>query len=142
MNLPMKVLIEKVSTYLVDLYRAVSTAMYFVMAEKRGLDLRELRVTTANDLLAWSMPSLQITLLLPFKNVVCHASVDTKEEAAWEILRLFVFRYSRTAFVAASGSIFPGSSGEVRPAFTSFPLQAVSVDLCKPVDFPNMLRYP
>lgn len=58
MNLPMKVPIEKVSTYLVDLYRAVSTAMYFVMAEKRGLDLRELRVTTANDLLAWSMPSL------------------------------------------------------------------------------------
>jgi len=58
MNLPMKVPTEKVSTYLADLYRAVSTAMYFVMAEKRGLDLRELRVTTANDLLAWSMPSL------------------------------------------------------------------------------------
>ena len=50
--------IEKVSTYLADRCGAVNTAMYFVMAEKRGLDTRELRGTTANDLLASSVPSL------------------------------------------------------------------------------------
>ncbi len=50
--------IEKVSTYLADRCGAVSTAMYFVMAEKRGLDLKELRGTTANDLLSFSVPSL------------------------------------------------------------------------------------
>ena len=50
--------IEKVSTYLADRCGAVSTAMYFVMAEKRGIDLKELRGTTANDMLAAFVPSL------------------------------------------------------------------------------------
>jgi methylmalonyl-CoA mutase N-terminal domain/subunit len=67
MNLLMKVPIEKVSAYLADLYRAVSTAMYFVMAEKRGLDLRELGVTTANDLLAQSTPNLLNHIPSPFQ---------------------------------------------------------------------------
>ena len=50
--------IEKVSTYLADRCGAVTTAMYFVMAEERGLDLKELRGTTANDMLSASVPSL------------------------------------------------------------------------------------
>ena len=50
--------VEKVSTYLADRCGAVSTAMYFVMAQKRGLDVKELRGTTANDMLSWSVPSL------------------------------------------------------------------------------------
>jgi len=50
--------IEKVSTYLADRCGAVTTAMYFVMAEKRGIDLKELRGTTANDMLASFVPSL------------------------------------------------------------------------------------
>jgi methylmalonyl-CoA mutase N-terminal domain/subunit len=50
--------IEKVSTYMADRCGAVNTAMYFVMAQKRGLDLKEIRGTTANDLLAWSVPAL------------------------------------------------------------------------------------
>ncbi|RLC97387.1 MAG: methylmalonyl-CoA mutase [Chloroflexi bacterium] len=50
--------IEKVSTYMADRCGAVNTAMYFVMAEERGLDLQEIRGTTANDLLSWSVPAL------------------------------------------------------------------------------------
>ena len=50
--------VEKVSTYLADRCGAVSTAMYFVMAQKRGLEVKELRGTTANDMLASSVPSL------------------------------------------------------------------------------------
>jgi len=50
--------IEKVSTYLADRCGAVNTAMYFVMAQNRGIDLQEIRGTTANDMLAWSVPSL------------------------------------------------------------------------------------
>jgi len=50
--------IEKVSTYLADRCGAVTTAMYFVVAEERGLDLKELRGTTANDMLSASVPSL------------------------------------------------------------------------------------
>lgn len=45
--------IDKVSTYLADRFGGVLTAMYFAMAEKRGIDVKELRGTTANDMLAW-----------------------------------------------------------------------------------------
>jgi len=40
--------IDKVSTYLAD--RGPLTAMYFAMAEKRGIDLKQLRGTTPSDL--------------------------------------------------------------------------------------------
>jgi methylmalonyl-CoA mutase N-terminal domain/subunit len=50
--------IEKVSTYLADRCGAVTTAMYFVMAQDRGIDLKEIRGTTANDMLSFSVPSL------------------------------------------------------------------------------------
>lgn len=49
--------IEKVSTYLAEKH-GIQTAMYFVMAEKRGVDIRELRGTTANDMLAWTCVNL------------------------------------------------------------------------------------
>jgi methylmalonyl-CoA mutase N-terminal domain/subunit len=42
--------IEKVSTYLADGCGTPLTAMYFVMAQKRGLDIRQLRGTTPSDL--------------------------------------------------------------------------------------------
>ena len=45
--------IDKVSTYLADKH-GMQAAMYFVMAEKRGLDLARLMGTTANCMLAWT----------------------------------------------------------------------------------------
>lgn len=50
--------IDKVSTYIADRCGAVNTAMYFVMAQRKGIDLKQIRGTTANDMLAWSVPSL------------------------------------------------------------------------------------
>ena len=46
--------IDRVSTYMADRIGGPMAAQYFVMAEKRGLDLKEIRGTIANDLLAWS----------------------------------------------------------------------------------------
>ncbi len=42
--------IDKVSTYLADGCGTPLAAMYFVMAEKRGLDIKQLRGTTPSDL--------------------------------------------------------------------------------------------
>jgi len=50
--------IDKVSTYLADRFGGVLTAMYFTIAEKRGIDLAQLRGTTANDLCTWSSMNL------------------------------------------------------------------------------------
>ncbi|MCX6000018.1 MAG: methylmalonyl-CoA mutase family protein [Chloroflexi bacterium] len=50
--------IEKASTYIADRCGNFLTAMYFVMAERRGLDVGQLRGTTVNDMLSWSVPSL------------------------------------------------------------------------------------
>ena len=49
--------IEKASTYLAEKH-GVLTAMYFAMAEQRGLDVSKLRGTTANCMLAWTVLNL------------------------------------------------------------------------------------
>jgi methylmalonyl-CoA mutase N-terminal domain/subunit len=50
--------IEKASTYIADRCGNFVTAMYFVMAERRGLDIKQLRGTTVNDMLSWSVLDL------------------------------------------------------------------------------------
>jgi methylmalonyl-CoA mutase, N-terminal domain len=50
--------IEKASTYIADRCGNFVTAMYFVMAERRGSDLKQLRGTTVNDMLSWSVLDL------------------------------------------------------------------------------------
>jgi methylmalonyl-CoA mutase N-terminal domain/subunit len=50
--------IDKVSTYLADRIGGFLTAMYLVMAEKRGIPMAQVRGTSANDLLAWSALNL------------------------------------------------------------------------------------
>lgn len=50
--------VEKASTYIADRCGDFVTAMYFVMAERRGLDVRQLRGTTVNDMLSWSVLDL------------------------------------------------------------------------------------
>ncbi len=49
--------IERASTYLADKH-GLLTAMYFAVAEKRGLDIAQLRGTTANCMLAWTVLAL------------------------------------------------------------------------------------
>jgi len=49
--------IEKVSTYIAEKH-GILTTMYFAMAEERGIDLKQLRGTTANDMLAWTCVNL------------------------------------------------------------------------------------
>jgi methylmalonyl-CoA mutase N-terminal domain/subunit len=49
--------IERASTYLAEKH-GILTAMYFAMAEKRGLDTAQLRGTTANCMLAWTVLNL------------------------------------------------------------------------------------
>jgi methylmalonyl-CoA mutase N-terminal domain/subunit len=44
--------IDRVSTYLAE--RGPITAMYFAMAEKRGIDLQQIRGTTAGCMLSWA----------------------------------------------------------------------------------------
>jgi methylmalonyl-CoA mutase, N-terminal domain len=49
--------IERVSTYLAEKH-GILTAMYFAVAEARGLDIAQLRGTTANCMLAWTVLNL------------------------------------------------------------------------------------
>ncbi len=49
--------IERASTYLAEKH-GILTAMYFAVAEKRGLDITQLRGTTANCMLAWTVLNL------------------------------------------------------------------------------------
>ena len=46
--------IDKVSTYLADTLYGGQTAMYFVMAEKRGIDIKQLRGTTPCDMCTYT----------------------------------------------------------------------------------------
>ncbi|MFC1999419.1 methylmalonyl-CoA mutase family protein [Chloroflexota bacterium] len=50
--------IEKCSTYLADRCGGLLTPAYFIMAQKRGIPLDQVRGTTANDLCTWSSMEL------------------------------------------------------------------------------------
>ena len=50
--------IEKISTYLSDRVGGILTPSYFVMAERRGVDVRKVRGTTPNTILTWSSLNL------------------------------------------------------------------------------------
>ena len=50
--------IEKCSTYLADRCGGLLTPAYFLMAERRGIPLGQVRGTTANDLCTWSSMDL------------------------------------------------------------------------------------
>jgi methylmalonyl-CoA mutase N-terminal domain/subunit len=51
--------IDRVSTYLAE--RGPITAMYFAMAEKRGIDLQQIRGTTAGCMLSWACLNIPMT---------------------------------------------------------------------------------
>lgn len=50
--------IEKCSTFLADRMGGILTPAYFLMAQRRGIDLSQVRGTTANDLCTWSSMDL------------------------------------------------------------------------------------
>ncbi|MCK5653853.1 MAG: methylmalonyl-CoA mutase [Dehalococcoidia bacterium] len=50
--------IDKVSTYLAE--RGPITAMYFAVAEKRGIDLKQLRGTTAGCMISWAVLNIPL----------------------------------------------------------------------------------
>ncbi len=50
--------IERVSTFLADRVGGLLTPAYFIMAQKRGIPMDQVRGTTANDLCTWSSMEL------------------------------------------------------------------------------------
>ncbi len=71
--------IEKCSTYLADRVGGLWTPAYFLMAERRGIPLTQVRGTTANTLLSWA--SMDLGYQIPPHGVLRYA-VDLIEWCA------------------------------------------------------------